>query len=290
MKLRPILVLCLAVLLGLPLWGQDREGGIIGTGIEAAGIFGTITHLGSIWVNGQHITFDPELTVLDSTGPTRAADLRPGHTVAVVAVPDGDGWRARHIRQVTPLVGPVSEVQPDRLVVLGTTVWGENSGIAPGDRIAVSGVWRGNDVVASRFDPAENLPAQITGTWLGGDLRLGKTDLLGIAPEHLESGDVVRAVGLPRSDGLHVQQLETGLFTDPVSIVQAEGYVSPPRPDGLYTVLGSGLLAYTDAPYSMQQNERSLVCGIADTMRSGDRPDPPLPTHSLSDRLGCPAP
>ncbi|WP_282119491.1 hypothetical protein [Ruegeria atlantica] len=46
----------------------------------------------------------------------------PGHTVAVVVTQENGGWHAKHIRQVLPLVGPVSSVQDGRISVLGTEV------------------------------------------------------------------------------------------------------------------------------------------------------------------------
>lgn len=291
--------LFLAAAIALPGFAQDpdeREGGIIGTGITYTGIVGVVSALGSIWVNGQHIRFDPALPVEDGISVHSAADIRPGHTVAVVATPDDQDWRARHIRQVLPLVGPVSVVDGARLEILGTTVRTEGpvTGVSPGDWIAVSGLWRENEIEASRLERFADARtgAQITGTYLGADaqgsIRIGETELLGLAPQHLEPGDVVRAFGTAEPQGLRVERLEKGLFTQPVTLVQAEGYVSPPRPDGLYTVLGSGLVSYTDQPDAMDTTTKAISCGIEGPMVAGTRPDEPGTIRQLAVRLGCP--
>ncbi|MCB2136571.1 MAG: hypothetical protein KDE08_11615 [Rhodobacteraceae bacterium] len=51
------------------------------------------------------------------------------------------------------------------------------------------------------------------------------------------------------------------MFDAGVGVVQAEGYLSPPRAAGMYTLLGSGLIAYTDRPEMIDATERSLRCG-----------------------------
>ena len=281
----------LLALPGLAQESEDREGGIIGTGIV-----GIVTQLGSIWVNGQHIRFDPDLPVRDGLGLDRAADIQPGHTVAVVATPDGADWRARDIRQVLPLVGPVSAVEGAQLQILGTTVHAEGpvTDVSPGDWIAGSGLWRGDGIEASRLDrlPADWSRAQITGTYLGDDpdgLRIGGTQIAGLVPQHLQPGDVIRVFGTAGPEGLRADRLEKGLFTEPVQLVQAEGYVSPPRADGLYTVLGSGLLSYTDRPDEMDTALRMRTCGTGAPMVTGARPaDPDGAMRDLTLRLGCP--
>lgn len=242
----------------------DREGGIIGTGIV-----GTITHLGSIHVNGQHIRFDPGQAVEGTALPITADDLLPGHTVAVVVRPDGLDWQAVHLRQVLPLVGPVTAISGAEATVLGTAVdlSGIETRVQPGDWIAVSGLWQQGRVNASRVDllPPDHETARISGTYLGKDAdgrdRIGDTALTGLETRHLSPGDLVRAEGQPGADGLGVIRLETRLFELPVGVVQIEGYYSPPQPDGLYTVLGSGLVAFTDQPGMITEEERVVRCG-----------------------------
>ena len=127
---------------------EDREGGIIGTGIV-----GEITALGSIYVNDQHIEIDAQMPVVGAVPDARAGDLQPGETVAVIATPEGEDWRARHIRQILPLVGPVAEVGDGALTVMGVYVAHETltAPPQPGDWAAISGQWRMDGLYASKI-------------------------------------------------------------------------------------------------------------------------------------------
>ncbi|MGB3315999.1 MAG: DUF5666 domain-containing protein [Albidovulum sp.] len=269
---------------------DDREGGIIGTGIS-----GTITALGSIYVNGQHILYDDGLAVTGGLGVARAPDLVPGHTVAVVAVPDGEAWRARNIRQVLPLVGPVM-LEGGEVLIMGTKVVMPADAVppAPGEWLAVSGLWRGDEVVATRVDalPDGERIAMVSGTYLGavnGRTMVGGTRIGGIEPRHLEPGDTVRVYGSPAGDGLSAVRLEKGLFDGEVGLVQVEGYYSPPQPDGLYSVLGSGLVAYTDQPGMIDPGERVLRCGAEGQLDyyTDGSPLTGVTTPELARRLMC---
>lgn len=260
----------------------EREGGIIGTGIV-----GTITHLGSIHVNGQHILFDDEMKVAGSVPLITAGELKPGHTVAVIATRDNGGWHAQHIRQVLPLVGPATAVQDGLVSVLGTevTVAG-HADIQVGDWVAISGLWEGQTVRASRIEKLTNTEhqARLSGTYLGLDAQaralIGASAINGFEPQHLSPGDLVRVIGQPTPDGIRAERLETGLFAGAVGVVQVQGYYSAPQPSGLYTVLGSGMVAYSDRPEMIDPNTRVIRCGDgSDLVDSGNA--------EIFGQLGC---
>jgi hypothetical protein len=253
----------------------DREGGILGTGI-----LGTITALGSIYVNGQHIEFAPDFPVDGQGGGESASLLRPGHVGAGVAEPDGADWSASYIRQIVPLIGPVERLPDGRILVLGTEVVMEapDQGWAHGDWVAVSGLWRGDQVLATRIDPVETghiarIEATISDPQPGQGLTLGGTRLTGLRPEHIAPGDVIRAWGLATQNGLMVQELETGIFAGTPEVILAEGYFSPPRPTGRYTLLGSGIVSYTDAPEMIRPELRHWLCqaGSQVTMQAAEQ-------------------
>lgn len=241
----------------------DREGGIIGTGI-----LGTITDLGSIYVNGQHIRFDPDFAVAKGVSVTTAGELLPGHTVAVVATAEGDDWRAADIRQVVPLVGPVQAKSDAGLQIMGTTVLADATllqPIQPGDWIVVSGLWQSRQVIASRLDPVDpGTPARIEGTALdyevGQPLRIGGTQITGLVPQHIQQGDVVRVTGAADAATLKAERLETGVFAATPQVVFSEGYFSVPTASGLYTLLGADVVSYTDNPGMIDPSARQLVC------------------------------
>lgn len=243
---------------------EEREGGIVGTGIV-----GVITELGSIYVNGQKIEIEDDLQVTGSVPAIEAGALKPGQTVAVVTRLEGDVWQAEYIRQVLPLVGPVEAVGDRTLTVLGTRVdlGSLTSEAAIGDWVAVSGFWKSEHVTASSIAilPQWQGPAEVSGTYFrpvsGEPDRVGQTRVFGINPQHLSSGDFVRVTGTPAPGGIEAERLETGLFDAAVGVIQVEGYFSEPKPDGLYTVLGSGLVAFTDQPGMIDAAVRTIQCG-----------------------------
>lgn len=271
---------------------EDREGGIIGTGIV-----GTITHRGSINVNGQRILIDDALDVAGAVTPMTAADLHPGHIVAVTVHPDGADWRAHQVRQILPLIGPIETVGDTSFTVLGTQVDLAAPTAMPqvGDWVAVSGLWQGRAVKASRLDivPQAHEQARVSGTYFGADADdrevIGGTMITGIDAEHLQPGNLVRVIGQPVSGGIEATRLERNLFEETIRLVQVEGYLSPPQPSGLYTVLGSGLVAYTDQPEMIDAESRTVVCGEDGRFgpqagAAGDAAD----FQPLLERLNCP--
>lgn len=294
MKIPHILAFLAVLLLTPPIHAEDdeKEGGIIGTGIV-----GTVTHLGSIHVNGQHIQIDRSQKVADAIGSLNAGDLQPGHTVAVTVRPEGDHWRASKIRQIFPLVGPVETVDETTIKVLGTRVLLDASLLRPaaGDWVAVSGLWQGKDIKASRLDlvPEALRQARIGGTYFApdanGKLIIGNTAISGITATHLEPGDLVRAFGAPSDGGLEAVRLERHLFGDEVRLVQIEGHLSEPDPSGLYTVLGSGMIAYTEQPDMIDVQTPVILCNtdprfVVQNFSADDAKD----IQHLSDRLDCP--
>lgn len=248
---------------------EETEGGIVGTGIV-----GTITELGSIYVNGQHILFDPDQTVASPLGDRPAASLVPGETVAVEAVRAADAWQALALRAYLPIVGPVASVEGRRLAALGAAIEipagvasveqfvGEP--VAAGDWIAVSGFWRGDTVVASRIEkiPAQPL-ASAVGTYRPSDEfdSVGAVRLIGVRLEHARPMDLLTVQGAPSTGGIAVEAVAIGLFTGPVGEVLFEGYLSQPNLQGAYTVQGSGFLAYADQPMTVD-GSRALFCGV----------------------------
>lgn len=274
-RIRPLIVFAILLMAGWPglLPAQDndeREGGIVGTGIV-----GTITELGSIYVNGQHIRFDANLSVTSPLGDRPASSLVPGDTVVVEAAREIDGgWQARSMKAYLPIVGPVAAVAPRRLEIMGALIEiPENAAsiadfvgaeVANGDWIAVSGLWRGDVVTASRIEKIAPLPmASVVGTYSsdGASRRVGTVPLLGIDIQHARPLDVLTVQGRPTTVGLEGETVTIGLFTGPVGEVLFEGYLSEPDLEGAYTVQGSGFLAFVANPEMAIDPDRGLFCG-----------------------------
>lgn len=126
-----------------------------------AGIFGTVTGFGSIYVNGIRIETE--------AGATRGLEI--GDVVAVHATERNGALRAASIEEVHALIGPLtSEIKigaAHQLEIMGVSVTlapeasiideGTRQAIdpyalVPGDRLAVSGLWQGEAVIANRVE------------------------------------------------------------------------------------------------------------------------------------------
>ncbi len=267
---------------------ETREGGVTGTGIV-----GTITALGSYVVNGQRITYDPDLEISSTLGMRSPVDLVPGHNIAAAVEWVDDAWRASEIAQVHAIVGPVTEATKSSITVLGSTVLlpeGANA-FSQGDWVAVSGHWVGDDVAATKvelIEPREE--ASLTGSYMapidGAELTVGKSRLDGANMTHAKNGDVIRVFGRPLSDGLAVSSISLGHFDQPVGAVLVEGYMSAPDPNGFYTILGTGLSAFTSQPEMVNTAMKDLHCGVGSgLLQSVDVSEPGI-AQDLN-RLGC---
>ncbi|WP_419545194.1 hypothetical protein [Methylobacterium oryzae] len=85
-------------------------------GIGGTGVIGTIRRFGSIVVNDLRIAYPPEVEVhIDGTAG-KAADLKIGQVVHVVARPEGGGLATGRIDVTSEVVGPVESAAPGRLV------------------------------------------------------------------------------------------------------------------------------------------------------------------------------
>lgn len=243
---------------------DTREAGLTGTGI-----YGIITELGSFYVNGQRITYSEQTVAQSALGPLPASELRPGDTVAAQVSLVDDVWLAKDIREIHPIIGPVSNIGDQSVTIMGTRVDLsdlEMPPVAVGDWVAVDGLWRGDDVVASQItmiDPQQH--AHLLGSFLGTDeddnFRIGGTLVMGITPQHASSGDVMRIAGEPVAGSIIASTIKLGLFAEPFGHLLAQGYLSRPDQTGQYTLLGSGLSAFTEQPEMINNNALVTYCG-----------------------------
>lgn len=254
---------------------DEREGGIVGTGIV-----GIINSLGSIHVNGQIIDFPPNFPITSPLGPRIASSLKPGETVVVEAVRDGDKWTANSIRHITPLLGSASLAPDGSLSVLGSDV------IVTSDTVfqdivisdikndstwlAIDGIWNKQVLIASyirKIEPRSN--AQVTASYLGmstkTDARIGGVRVDQFRTQHAKLGDVVTVVGAPHNEGLSAQIITRGLFKNKLTRKLVEGFLSQPDDTGRYTVYGSGSVAYASPTNARMPNGRGIHCIIYDS-------------------------
>jgi len=246
---------------------EDREGGIIGTGIV-----GIISELGSIIVNGQRVTFPPDAMARSVIGNRMATSLTPGETVVLVAQQMPMDWQAESIHLHYPVIGPVA-LDDGALTVLGVDLDLSNAldethlmspALKNGDWIAVSGLWRGETLMVSKLtaiDPQKS--GTLSGSYMPGSpdmFVIGGAAVDGIDLSHVQPGDHVTVTGVPTPTGLDAKTVHIGLFAEPMHRVIAQGYMSEPTPTGLYTILGSGVVSFTDQPQMIDTQTAGVFC------------------------------
>lgn len=259
----------------------DREGGIIGTGIV-----GTITELGSIIVNGVHVSFSANFQAETPFGTKLASALIPGETVVVEAHETTGGIEATRIATYLPIIGPLRQDPDGTWRIMGTEVVTSDATLsgAPGDWAAVNGLWQGGRLIASRVTFVPPQPhATIIGTYWGGTtdgFTLGETIIEGAAITHARMGDVITVQGQPDAGSLAAERVSIGLFSGPVDTLLIEGFLGAPDASGVYTVHGAGLVAYTDNPGMVPTAPRGLFCIDQTRATPIRRIDPPHSTDN----------
>ena len=143
----------------------EGRGGIGGTGAPGAGIVGTVTGFGSIHLNGLRVVFPASGRVPSPLGSVAKDDVDLGETLEILGTREADGTVTPTRAMFRfPVVGRIDGVAEDgTLFVLGTQVIvepgaviadgsGNPATLAVGDWVQVSGLPRGNSVVASRIE------------------------------------------------------------------------------------------------------------------------------------------
>ncbi|MEM7239347.1 MAG: DUF5666 domain-containing protein, partial [Pseudomonadota bacterium] len=240
-------------------------------GIGGTGIVGTLTDFGSLIVNGLRIETDAMTDVSSALGPVDPAALGIGHSLTIEAESGATGYLARRVSLSQPLIGRVTDLSADRSTarINGVEVTLEPGAIgdwAQGTRIAVSGVWRADRVIASRLDwIADDLPDVIAG-------ELQPEGLIGIAGRAVnlgglsapDSGSFVTALGRNRPDRFEVSELRAGRFIGAAgSLVQlsVEGYLDPISTAPFYRLSGLGHSFDPNARLGAFAEQRSLLTG-----------------------------
>lgn len=261
---------------------DEKEGGIGGTGI-----FGTVTGFGSIIVNGQTIDISDAAASSEESLVGRDLPLAMGSTVIVEAKSEGEGWVADRVSLFLPIVGPVTAVDREAgaVAVMGTPVLlsadtalvdrrGYVDGkvidinlIEPGDRLAVSGIWNGGELIASRIDRLENEgPHSLSGLLLkvGRTAAVGGTLLDDVCCEQLEAPAYVSVVGAFMEGRFHVDRADAGsslLFSSEVDRLIVEAYLAR-DPDGVgFHLSGFGIPADQSSSVNAMPGARSLFIG-----------------------------
>jgi hypothetical protein len=223
------------------------EGGIGGTGAPVwAAATGTVTGFGSIHVNGLRVVF-PNGTARTARGDIfRESTIDLGETVEIIGETRADGTIEARYAQLRFALAGMLAVGPDGAMTVGGTAFTVGPGapvvdatgaaiiLRHGDRLAVSGLPRRGQIVASRV---ERLPP-------GAPLPVDPGDLLASLASPVENVVV---------EGYLTPSLAIDGFAAPVDPGSRLAVVGPDRAlfigalaDGVFTVR-HGLLLPEDA-------------------------------------------
>ena len=240
-------------------------------GIGGTGIVGVIQRFGSIYVNGERITYASDVPVRIDGEAASAKALRIGQLARVVAVRQADGTLVtRNITIASEVAGPVEQVKGNELTVLGQKIVAgdKESKLRPGTQVAVYGLRRTDGVVvASLVELRRAATERVTGLVERGPdgLRIGGLKLNGVDP--LLVGQRVQVEGSASQGAMQATRTRIDDFSDLVgaSRLSVEAYV---QRAGANLQLGSGLVARDGSRFGPAAGEaRMVVNGAFDRSR-----------------------
>lgn len=257
--------------------GTDQ--GIGGTGIRrgddhgigGTGIVGVIQRFGSIYVNGERVTYASDVPVRIDGKAASPRALRIGQLARVVATRRADGTLVtRNIAIASEVSGPIEQVKGNELTVLGQKIvaGSKESKLGVGTQVAVYGLRRTDGViVASLVEPRNDAVERVTGLVERGPdgLHIGGLKLTGVDP--LLVGQRVQIEGSTSRGTMQAAHTRIDDFSDLVgaSRLSIEAYV---QRAGSSLRLGSGLVARDSSRFGPAAGEaRMVVNGVFDRSR-----------------------
>jgi hypothetical protein len=254
---------------------RGRDQGIGGTGITrghdqgigGTGIVGVIQRFGSIFVNGERISYAPNVPVRIDGEPASAKALKIGHLARVLALPQANrSLITRSINVVSEVMGPIESVKDGEMTVLGQRIIaaGHESWRRPGTYVAVFGLRRIDGVIVSslveqRLDATTRVAGPLERD--RGGLRIGGLRLNGVDVALV--GRRVQAEGRVAQGVMQVSRIGADDLSDfySASRLSIEGYV---RRVGSDLQFGSGYVAHDDSRFESSGNARVVVSAIFD--------------------------
>ncbi|MET4390760.1 hypothetical protein ABIB73_006545 [Bradyrhizobium sp. F1.4.3] len=240
-------------------------------GIGGTGIVGVIQRFGSIFVNGERVTYANDVPVRIDGEAASPKALRIGQLARVVATRQADGtFVTRNIAIASEVSGPIESVKGNELTVLGQKIVasGKESKLRAGTQVAVYGLRRTDGViVASLVEPRHDAAERVTGLVERGPdgLRIGGLKVNGVDP--LLVGQRVQIEGSTRQGAMQAARTRIDDFSDLVgaSRLSIEAYV---QRAGSSLQLGSGLIAHDSSRFGPAAGEaRMVVNGVFDRSR-----------------------
>ncbi|MEM0950160.1 MAG: DUF5666 domain-containing protein [Pseudomonadota bacterium] len=247
--------------------GDPFEGGIGGTGIV-----GLLTEFGSLRVNGLRVETTDRTVFQTPFEIVSEEAIRRGMALTIVARRTGNGMEARNVQISWPVIGTVTGAS-GRFRVNGVPVRVEQGApgrMTPGVRVAVSGAWTPDGLVASRIDQADQPDDVIAGV----AERTGPTGLtVGGAPVRFSrgatpsAGSFVTVKGRMGAEGFEARTLAEGRFGDGAETLRQlsiEGYLEPVDTAPGYRVAGLGHSFARNLRLAPLANRRAIYFGPYD--------------------------
>ncbi|MCV6593375.1 MAG: DUF5666 domain-containing protein [Silicimonas sp.] len=251
-------------------WGQSRDRDVEG-GLGGTGIVGILTETGSLVLAGRRVELDERTRITSPFGRLSPDRLMIGDSLTVEAASRRDGTLiARRIALTWPLVGRIAarDVGGQRLVINGVTIRSRSAAPELGTRVAVSGLWRGNEVIASRLAPAPTSADLISGTVAGrtGRRTIGPVPLRRSAANLTSGGRFATATGRfdPATGELTTGNTEFDRFTGaagPLKRLAIEGWLEPAREAPGFRISGLGHSFARNLDLARFQDQRMLFLG-----------------------------
>ncbi|WP_120501869.1 hypothetical protein [Roseovarius sp. EL26] len=205
-----ISILCL--MFAWPTFAEEKEGGIIGTGV-----IGQITALDEFEVSGMRFDFASDIEL---KGLSKLEDLRMGMTLALSTGRDGASWQIKTLQHMPILTGPITA--PGE--VMGVPITGAlpNSGT-----VQIDGFWSKDGIVASRIVEVQQDNVQISGIY--DELGLvGQVPVRGAGLTGLAAGKTVSISGQFENGVIVMDTAMEGPFMgSSPDLVLLEGYFQP---------------------------------------------------------------
>ncbi|MFT4116449.1 DUF5666 domain-containing protein [Bradyrhizobium sp.] len=231
-------------------------------GIGGTGIVGVIQRFGSIYVNGERVTYASDVPVRIDGEAASPKALRIGQLARVVATRQADGTLVtRNITIASEVSGPIESVKGNELTVLGQKIVAsaKEAKLAAGTQVAVFGLRRTDGViVASLVEPRREATERVTGVVERGadGLHIGALKLNNVDP--LLVGQRVQVEGSAIQGTMQAARTRIDDFSDLVgaSRLSIEAYV---QRAGANLQLGSGLVARDSSRFGPAAGEARVV-------------------------------
>lgn len=212
-------VFILAFMLASQLFADEKEGGIIGTGVV-----GQITGLDQFEVSGMQFDFAPDIEL---KGVRALEDLRLGMTLALSTGREGEAWQIKTLERIPAMSGPITAAGE----VMGIPV----DGVLPtSGSVRLDGFWSEDGIVVSHVTEIEEDGAQVTGIY-DGDGKVGQVPVLGEDLIDFAEGQTLTVSGRFVDGAILADTVMQGPFMDTSpDLILLEGFYHPmPATDSL---------------------------------------------------------